>query len=73
MMPKPGSETDFGVGLAPYAPFAKDHKVPVFPNHVVSIYDPGSEMLKSYNQQFSKIIQPEFINKKILNEASTKI
>ena len=38
MMPKPGSDTDFGVGLAPYAPFSKDHKVPIFPTHVVSIY-----------------------------------
>ena len=42
MMPKPGSDTDFGVGLAPYAPFSKEHKVPVFPQHVVSIYDPGT-------------------------------
>ena len=30
IMPQPGSETDFTVGLAPYAPFAKDHKVPIF-------------------------------------------
>ena len=36
MMPKPGSEDEFGVGLAPYAPFAKQHKVPVFPNHIIS-------------------------------------
>ena len=52
MMPKPGSETEFGVGLAPYAPFAKDAKVPVFPAHVVSLYDPSKEMLNSYNKQF---------------------
>ena len=70
MMPEPGSETDFGVGLAPYAPFSKDHKVPIFPNHVVSIYDPGPEMLKAYKDQYgSKIVKPDFINKKVLNEA----
>ena len=70
MMPKPGSDTDFGVGLAPYAPFAKDAKVPVFPAHVVSLYDPSKEMLNSYNKQFgSGLIQPDFINKKVLNEA----
>tara|TARA_X000000368_G_scaffold110881_1_gene86284 strand:- start:3169 stop:3519 length:351 start_codon:yes stop_codon:yes gene_type:complete len=70
MMPKPGSETEFGVGLAPYAPFAKDAKVPVFPAHVVSLYDPSKEMLNSYNKQFgSGLIQPDFINKKVLNEA----
>ena len=70
MMPKPGSDTDFGVGLAPYAPFSKDHKVPIFPTHVVSIYDPGKEMLNSYNSKFgSGLVQPDFINKKVLNEA----
>ena len=71
IMPKPGSETDFTIGLAPYAPFAKDHTVPIFPNHVVSIYDPGPEMLKTYNDRFgekSRIVQPDFINKKVLNE-----
>ena len=70
MMPKPGSDTDFGVGLAPYAPFSKDHKVPVFPQHVVSVYDPGKEILNAYNEKYgSGIIQPDFINKKVLNEA----
>ena len=73
MMPKPGSDTEFGVGLAPYAPFAKDAKVPVFPAHVVSVYDPTTEMLNSYNQKYgSGLIQAkssDFINKKVLNEA----
>tara|TARA_B100001758_G_scaffold180360_1_gene157081 strand:+ start:221 stop:562 length:342 start_codon:yes stop_codon:yes gene_type:complete len=69
IMPKPGNDTDFTVGLAPYAPFAKEHKVPVFPAHVVSIYDPSKEMLNSYNSKFgSGIVQPDFINKKVLNE-----
>ena len=73
IMPQPGSETDFTVGLAPYAPFAKDHKVPIFPAHVVSVYDPGTEMLNSYNKKFgSGIVQPDFINKKVLNETIKK-
>ena len=75
IMPQPGSETDFTVGLAPYAPFAKEHQVPIFPAHVVSIYDPGPEMLKTYNEKFaekSAILQPDFVNKKILNESIIK-
>ena len=69
MMPKPGSETEFGVGLAPYAPFSKEHKVPVFPQHVVSIYDPGKDILNAYNEKYgSGIVTPDFINKKVLNE-----
>ena len=72
MMPKPGSDTDFGVGLAPYAPFSKEHKIPVFPQHVVSVYDPGDDILKAYNDKFnpSAIIKPDFINKKILTESN---
>ena len=69
IMPKPGSETNYTVGLAPYAPFAKNHKVPIFPAHVVSVYDPGTEMLNTYNKKFgSGIVTPDFINKKVLNE-----
>ena len=69
MMPKPGSDTEFGVGLAPYAPFAEGHRVPFFPAHIVSIYDPSKEMLNSYNSKYgSGIVQPDFINKKVLNE-----
>ena len=55
IMPKPGSDTDFGVGLAPYAPFSKEHKVPIFPQHVVSIYDPGNDILNAYNEKLSLI------------------
>ena len=70
MMPKPGGdENEFGVGLAPYAPFAKQHKVPIFPNHIISVYDPDTNLLNAYNSKFgSGLIQPEFINKKVLNE-----
>ena len=46
-MPKPGSDTEFGVGLAPYAPFAKGHVVPIFPAHIVSVYDPAEEILSA--------------------------
>tara|TARA_B110001454_G_scaffold136920_1_gene127237 strand:+ start:580 stop:930 length:351 start_codon:yes stop_codon:yes gene_type:complete len=74
MMPKPGSDDEFGVGLAPYAPFAKEHKVPIFPNHIISVYDPDRNLLNAYSQKFgSGLIQVgspgvSLINKKILNE-----
>ena len=73
MMPKPGSETEFGVGLAPYAPFAKEQKVPIFPTHIVSLYEPETDLLNAYNDKFgSGLIRPDFINKKVLNETIKK-
>ena len=73
MMPKPGSETEFGVGLAPYAPFAKEQKVPIFPTHIVSLYEPETDLLNAYNAKFgSGLIRPDFINKKVLNETIKK-
>tara|TARA_Y100000004_G_scaffold196370_1_gene266135 strand:- start:1977 stop:2333 length:357 start_codon:yes stop_codon:yes gene_type:complete len=70
MMPKPdGNEDEFGVGLAPYAPFAKGYKVPLFANHVVSLYEPEVQLLNAYNARFgSGLVQPDFINKKVLKE-----
>jgi hypothetical protein len=69
MQPKGDSETEFGVGLAPYAPFAKEHKVPIFPSHVVSLYEPEIQLKNEYNKRYgSGIIQPDLINKKVLNE-----
>ena len=74
MMPKPGSDTEFGVGLAPYAPFAKGHVVPIFPAHIVSVYDPAEEILSAYNQKFGAgLVMPtqkekSIINKQVLNE-----
>ena len=74
MMPKPGSDNEFGVGLAPYAPFAKGHKVPIFPAHIVSVYDPAEEILSAYNQKFGAgLVMPtqkekSIINKQVLNE-----
>ena len=71
MMPKPGGdENEFGVGLAPYAPFAKQHKVPIFPNHIISVYDPDTNLLNAYNSKFGSgiVVTPDFINKKVLNE-----
>ena len=36
----------------------------------MDICNPSKEMLNSYNKQFgSGLIQPDFINKKVLNEA----
>ena len=78
MIPKPGSDTEFGVGLAPYAPFAKQHKVPVFPAHIVSVYDAADEIKDAYKQKFGLgLVTPTakekaIINKQILNETKKK-
>ena len=69
MMPKPDNADEFGVGLAPYSPFAKGNKVPIFAYHVISLYEPEPQLLNAYNQRFgSGLIQPDFINKKVLKE-----
>jgi len=52
MMPKQDNPNEFGIGLAPYAPFAKQHKVPVMPSHIVPIYEAEAELEKEYLERF---------------------
>lgn len=64
MMPKDGNDMEFGIALAPYAPFAKDHQVPIMPAHIVSVFDPEPDLAKEYvrlfgvNEQGQKIYTP---------------
>jgi hypothetical protein len=60
MVPKQDNPNEFGIGLAPYAPFAKEHKVPIMPAHIVSIYQPETALLNEYNRRFgSGLIVPD--------------
>ena len=70
MMPQPGSETDFTVGLGALRSIQlRTIKVPIFPAHVVSIYDPGPEMLENIQQKIrlaekSATLQPDLCKQK---------
>ena len=37
LIPDQKEEGKFGVGLAPYAPYADGDFIPIFPNHIISI------------------------------------
>jgi len=60
MRPKPENEQEFVLGLTPYAPYAKDHLVPIMPMHVMSVFTPNTDLLNAYNQRFgSGLVVPD--------------
>jgi len=60
IMMVPNGQNQFGIGLAPYCPYAKDSIVPIRSGAVISIFDPETEMLNEYNSRLgSGIIVPE--------------
>jgi len=60
LIPDQKEEGKFGIGLAPYAPYAEGNVIPIFPNHIVSIFSPAKTLLNEYNQHYgSKVIVPE--------------
>lgn len=68
MRPKENSPYEFTIGLAPFAPYAKGLKLPIFPAHIVSIYEPETGLLNEYNKRFgSGLIVPDTESKIILN------
>jgi hypothetical protein len=68
MRPKENSPYEFSIGMAPFAPYAKGLKLPIFPAHIVSIYEPETGLLNEYNKRFgSGLIVPDTESKIILN------
>lgn len=60
LIPDQQEEGKFGIGLAPYAPYADKNIVPIFPNHIISIFTPSKVLLDEYNKHYgSKLIVPE--------------
>ena len=60
MMVPQGQNTQFGIGLAPSCPYAKDNIVPIPGGAVVSIFDPEVGMLNEYNTRYgSGLVVPE--------------
>lgn len=56
----PGQNNQFGIGLAPFCPYAKETNIPVREGAIVTIFEPETGMLNEYNIRFgSGIIVPE--------------
>jgi len=60
LIPDETTQGKFGIGLAPYAPYAEKNTVNVMPNHIVAIFIPATSLLNEYNLHYgSKVIVPE--------------
>ena len=56
----PNQNNQFGIGLAPFCPYAKDDMIPLRSGAVLSIFDPETGMLNEYNTRCgSGIVVPE--------------
>ena len=56
----PNQNNQFGIGLAPFCPYALGEEVPIRAGAVVSIFEPDAGMKNEYNVRFgSGIVVPE--------------
>jgi len=56
----PNQNNQFGIGLAPFCPYAKDDMVPLRSGAILSIFEPEIGMLNEYNSRYgSGIVVPE--------------
>lgn len=54
MMVPNGTGKEFGIGLAPFCPHAKDGIVPVMAGAVIAVFEPETGMKNEYNAKFNK-------------------
>lgn len=60
IMMVPNQNNQFGIGLAPFCPYAQGEVIPIRAGAVVSIFDPDNGMKNEYNTRFGTgIIVPE--------------
>jgi len=60
IMMVPNQSNQFGIGLAPFCPYAQDGDIPVRSGAVISIFEPDTGMKNEYNVRFgSGIVMPE--------------
>jgi hypothetical protein len=56
----PNQNNQFGIGLAPFCPYAKDDMVPLRSGAIITIFDPETGMLNEYNTRCgSGLVVPE--------------
>jgi len=60
MQPIDGQPEKFGIGLAPYAPYAEENSVTILPNGIIGIMMPSAALKNEYNTHYgSGIITPQ--------------
>ena len=60
IMMVPNQNNQFGIGLAPFCPYAAGGDIPVRAGAVVSIFEPDAGMKNEYNVRFgSGLVVPE--------------
>ncbi|MDB4351217.1 hypothetical protein OAA34_00725 [bacterium] len=60
MQPIEGQPEKFGIGLAPYAPYAENNSLNIMPTHVIAIMQPTDNLKNEYNTHYgSGVIVPE--------------
>jgi hypothetical protein len=56
----PNGPSNFGIGLAPFCPYAKDSLIPIRGGAVISIFEPETDMLNEYNSRYGTgLVVPE--------------
>ena len=56
----PNQNNQFGIGLAPFCPYAKNDVVPLREGAVITIFEPETGMLNEYNTRCgSGLVVPE--------------
>lgn len=56
----PNQTNQFGIGLAPFCPYAKDEVVPIRAGAIVTIFEPDTGMKNEYNTRFGTgLVVPE--------------
>jgi hypothetical protein len=56
----PNQNNQFGIGLAPFCPYAKDEVVPIRAGAIVTIFEPDTGMKNEYNVRYgSGLVVPE--------------
>ena len=60
IMMVPNQNNQFGIGLAPFCPYAQSGDIPIRAGAVISIFEPDTGMKNEYNTRFgSGIVIPE--------------
>ena len=60
MQPVEGQKDKFGIGLAPYAPYAEQNSLNIMPTHVIAVMQPTDNLKNEYNTYYgSGVIVPE--------------
>lgn len=60
IMMVPNQNNQFGIGLAPFCPYAKDEIVPIRAGAIVTIFEPETGMKNEYNVRYGTgLVVPE--------------